>query len=716
MFSLLDRENRLCDGIRRRELLRIGGLNLAGASLAALLQQKPLAGGISGAGRDPMFGRAKNVIYLWLQGGPPQHETFDPKPDAPSEIRGPYRPISTNVPGIQFSELLPRISAMADKLAVVRSLATNDENHDVSGYWVLTGYKYPSGSARQIKPTDWPYFGSLVKMLRPSEELPAYSSVWLPDMMRLNDNVQPAGQTAGFLGKQWEPERFVCDPSAANFRVESLTAPEEVPAMRLARREDLLSQVERHFGAIERSSEFANYDRLTHAAFDVLTTGRARKAFALDQEPDKVRDRYGRTQWGQSVLLARRLIEAGVRLVHVNWCREPGDNAIDNPMWDTHSQNADRVKEVLCPQFDQTFTALIEDLEQRGLLNETLVVAIGEFGRTPKINRVGGRDHWGQVFSFAMAGAGIRGGQVYGSSDRQGAYPASQRLEPQDLTATLFHLLGINHQGTFPDRLGRPLSLTHGEPLYSLLGIPERSAENRSPIEPRAEYVEYDPAMLIDGEFLREVSPASLSEYPAERCWQGGPLADGKNSDRPVVRRSSIHGENGGERPTMELGWGLESGKGAGVLEAGESLMLIQKLSSPRVGKYECRLELSLQGPDHQCGERLKQQGLQSRLVIFGYQDLEKNPLNRREFVSVELSPACGRLEEDPMFSSWKATTFLRSQEGGANETSMGVGVGLFLENRSSKPIDLREGAMRWLVKRFTLEFTPRPRNELVME
>ncbi len=230
MFSLEDRPVRLCDGINRREWLRVGGLSVLGLSLPQLLggaarpaspaPAKPRLGeGLQGV----TFGRAKNVIFLWLQGGPPQHETFDPKPDAPAEVRGPFKAIATNVPGIRFCELLPRTARLADKLAVVRSLATDDNNHDVSGYWVLTGYPYGPGSARQIKPNDWPYFGSIVKMLRPSERLPALTSVWVPDVMRLNDNVTPAGQTAGFLGKMWEPERFVGDPSSVDYHIEGLS-------------------------------------------------------------------------------------------------------------------------------------------------------------------------------------------------------------------------------------------------------------------------------------------------------------------------------------------------------------------------------------------------------------------------------------------------------------------------------------------------------------
>ena len=422
--------------IPRREWLRVGGLSAVGLSLPTLLAARGATAATSSAvpafsgELGATFGRAKNVIFLWLQGGPPQHETFDPKPDAPLEIRGPFKPISTNVPGIQFSELLPRTSRYADRLAVVRSLSTRDDNHDVSGYWLLTGYPYLTGSARQIKPSDWPYFGSVVKMLKPSEKLPALTSVWIPDAMRLNDNVTPAGQTAGFLGAVWEPERFVGDPALPEYQIEGLRLPEGVQSVRMDQRREMLRQLEAQLHG-RSLSHVAAWDRLSQQAFDLVTSGEARAAFDLSREPDAVRDRYGRYTWGQSVLLARRLIEAGVRLVHVNWARDPGDNAVDNPLWDTHSLNADRLQDNLCPQFDPTFAALMDDLSERGLLDETLVVVIGEFGRTPKINVNGGRDHWGHVFSFAMAGAGIRGGQVIGASDRDGAYPASTPLTGQ---------------------------------------------------------------------------------------------------------------------------------------------------------------------------------------------------------------------------------------------------------------------------------------------
>ncbi|MFO1019661.1 MAG: DUF1501 domain-containing protein [Planctomycetales bacterium] len=713
MFVIQDRPNRLCDGISRRELLRIGGLNLGGLSLAGLLGADKLRA--ASPVHSPMFGRAKNILFLWLQGGPPQHETFDPKPDAPLEIRGPFKPISTNIPGIQFSELLPRTAAMADKLAIVRSMATDDNNHDISGYWLLTGYKYLGATARAIKPTDWPYFGSIVKMLKPSDTLPPFSSVWLPDIMRLNDNVQPAGQTAGFLGKQWEPERLICDPAAPNFRVESLSLQRDVPAMRFSRRESLLTQVERHFAHIDRSSLIGEYDRLQQEAFGLLTSGKARKAFALDEEPAQLRDRYGRTQWGQSVLLGRRLIEAGVRLVHVNWCREPGDNAIDNPMWDTHSQNEDRVKEVLCPQFDQSFTALLEDMDQRGLLQETLVVAIGEFGRTPKINKVGGRDHWGPVFSFALAGAGIAGGQVYGSSDKNGAYPASQRVEPPDFTATMFHLLGIPHESTFPDREGRPMHVTKGEPLYKLLGSQPATPERTMPGGDVAHAAVYDPAMLIDGSFESTAPLLPALELAPYRCWQvlAGSDANSPPALRVLKENDPRHSRTGQNH--IRIGWEFSDSTTPINLIVPPKTLLTQKLSSPRVGRYRFSAHVTLHGSTREYLEQYWLKHFTARLVLFGYRDLQKDPRDVREFASTLLTPTVYTVDESPRYQRFEATASLRSQEGGANETSNGIGVAVLIEPKTSRPFAVPSG-FAWLrIDDVDLDFNPRPRDESVM-
>ena len=451
----------------RRELLRIGGVGALGLTLPMLLQARAHSAS-SQSGLESSFGRAKNLIYLFLSGGPSQYETFDPKPTAPAEIRGVFQPISTAIPGVQFCELLPRISQMADKFALVRSMSTNDPNHESGGYWVHTGHKYIGPDMRALAPTDWPTLGSVIKMLKPSDKVP-FSTVMLPEPIVANPNVFLPGQNAGFLGRRWDPEIFRCDPSAQDFKIDGFVLPQDLSADRLAHRRSLLAQFDRQAQRISETVAVQGHDRLTQEALSLLTSGSARTAFALDQESPALRDRYGRGKWSQSVLLARRLIEAGVRMVFVNWPREPGDLSSPNPLWDTHAANNKRMKEVMCPQLDQGFTALLEDLEVRGLLDETLVVAVGEMGRTARFNAAGGRDHWGGVFSFVMAGAGISAGQVYGSSDRNGAYPLTGRVEPQDLTATILHLLGIGHEALFADRFGRPLRATEGEPIQALL-------------------------------------------------------------------------------------------------------------------------------------------------------------------------------------------------------------------------------------------------------
>ena len=450
--------------VDRRELLRVGGLALGGLSLADLVKASPQPAQLGAS-----FGRAKNVIFLYLCGGPPQHETFDPKPDAPVEIRGPFNPIQTNIPGIQFCELLPRTAAIADKLAVIRSMSTNDNIHSSSGHWVLTGYKYQGPNARTIQKSDWPFYGSIIKRYKPSEEMPGLSSVVIPDYVRQNENVTPAGQLGGLMGTQWAPEHFVGDPSRRDYKIEGFE-PIGVTLDRMKDRRSLQSKLEDRLRAVEGSKLLDTVNSYQQQAFELLTSGKARNAFNIQEEPEHVRDRYGRNRWGQCVLLARRLIESGARLVHVNWPREPGDNASDNPLWDTHAQNADRLEDVLCPIFDVGYTALIEDLDQRGLLDETLVVAIGEFGRTPKINPKGGRDHWGPVFSATLAGAGISGGQIYGASDSHGAYPVSDKVDPGHLTSTIFHLAGLDYLGTFTDPAGRELAFSKQPALLSLLG------------------------------------------------------------------------------------------------------------------------------------------------------------------------------------------------------------------------------------------------------
>lgn len=457
---------------RRRQFLQTGTSAWVASSLAQIVSGSTAAAQTAGpiTSRSPdhavSFGRAKRIIYLFLSGGPSQFETFDPKPEAPVEIRGSFKPISTNVPGIHLSELLPRTASIADRLAIVRSFATDDPNHESGGYWVNTGRKYLGPDMRALAASDWPTLGSIVKMLRPTESR-AFSVVMLPEPIVANPNVFLPGQNAGFLGRRWDPEILRCDPSAADFNIDSLTLPDQITERRLGSRKALL----REFAASQsiHTNAIDEFEQLRQEALSLLISGTASGAFAIEQESATLRDRYGRGKWGQSVLLARRLIEADVRMVFVNWPREPADLSAPNPLWDTHANNDARMKSVLCPQFDQGFTALIEDLETRGLLDETLVVAVGEMGRTPKFNASGGRDHWGNVFSFVLAGAGVRAGQVYGASDRDGAYPAQDRVTPPELTATILHLLGIHHEATFPDRTGRPMRVVEGEPITALI-------------------------------------------------------------------------------------------------------------------------------------------------------------------------------------------------------------------------------------------------------
>ncbi len=692
MLSLEDRDHVSGDAISRREWLRVGGLGALGLSLPQLLhagQTTPSASSRSPVNlRGAMFGRAKNVIFLWLQGGPPQHETFDPKPDAPVDIRGPFRPIATNVPGIRFSELLPRTAGYADKLAVVRSLHTNDDNHDVSGYWVLTGYPYGPGSARQIKPNDWPYFGSIVKMLKPSERMPALTSVWIPDMMRLNDNVTPAGQTAGFLGRVWEPERFVGDPASPAYRIEGLDPTGDLTPARLNRRRSLLGQIDTHLRNVERGGAIEAWDRLSQHAFDLVTSGAARSAFDLRREPDVVRDRYGRYSWGQSVLLGRRLIEAGVRLVHVNWVREPGDSAVDNPMWDTHAQNADRLQDCLCPQFDVTFTALLDDLQQRGLLDETLVVAIGEFGRTPRINRLGGRDHWGRVFSFALAGAGISGGQVLGASDRLGGDPALDAMRPHDLVATIYYLLGIDPQALFYDKNNRPHFISRGEPLHRLLGNVPATRERQQPEGDLAFVPPYDTRLLLDTDFrvgqLTPTTPPSRA-----RGWRASPI-------------DAAYGVRLADR-CVQMG-----ASGSVSVPQGTRIVLAQEIRNARGGQYSFTVQASGGGESREAFDRVFA-SLSCKLVLFRYANVNKDPAEAAILASADFRPTFG---DTP--TAFEVSRFLGSTVPGAN-FPIGNGLGVAVIVEKSTPGTLTVNSPVFLrLHSVDLTFNARPRDESV--
>ncbi len=452
---------RLCDGLTRREWLRVGSLGMLGLSLPNLVHAR--SNPVPGDGMGRAFGKAKSCILMCLLGGPPQHETWDPKPEAPDIVRGPFKPIATRVPGLQVGELMPRTAGLAEKCCVLRALSSRDNAHSSSGYYMLTGepHKPPQvENARPGAPNDYPSVGAIVKKLRPANrQMP--SVVTVPEHIWNDGNIPWPGQDAGWLGRQADPWLLMCDPTQPDFKINSLALPDEVPALRFDGRKSLLGAVNQHLDRLDRGITTGRYDDLSRQAFDLVRTPTARRAFDLSQEPAIMRDRYGHTRFGQSLLLARRLVEAGVAMVQVNWTRI--DKKLNQGGWDTHASNAQACKEFLMPIMDQAYSALLEDLSERGLLDQTLVVWMGEFGRTPKHNGAGGRDHWGHVYSAALAGGGVQGGRVIGASDRNGEQPKDGRVRPEDFTATIFHALGYAPDTEIHDTLGRPHPISRGE-------------------------------------------------------------------------------------------------------------------------------------------------------------------------------------------------------------------------------------------------------------
>ncbi|HEX8914993.1 MAG TPA: DUF1501 domain-containing protein [Humisphaera sp.] len=473
MFRLHDTPVRLCQGMTRREMLRAGGLGALGLGLDGLLRGRaasaaaeaaPSAGVLS----KPRGGKAKSVIVLFFLGGPPQHETWDPKPEAPAEIRGDFKAIESAVPGIRVGELMPKTAKLMKHIAVLRGCYTGDNAHSTSGYAICTGTSHlPLGQegAKPGAPNNFPNWGGVVRQIRKDAGgLPA--AVTLPEIAANDGGKTWPGQDAGFLGRGADPWLLDCDPSKPDFTVPDLAPAPGVSAERHAGRLSLLKRVDRAVAAAERGGVVEQFDAWQHKAFDLVSSSKARSAFDLSHEPDELRDRYGRTRFGQSALLARRLVEAGVSLVQVNWTRL--EKAPNNGHWDTHAKNSESLKNWLMPPMDQTYSTLLEDLASRGMLDETLVVWMGEFGRSPKVNAAGGRDHWGNVFSIALAGGGVKGGQVYGASDRHAAEPTAGRVGPADFTATLYHAMGIDPAAEVKDTSGRPLPVSRGTPVYAI--------------------------------------------------------------------------------------------------------------------------------------------------------------------------------------------------------------------------------------------------------
>jgi hypothetical protein len=451
-----------CGGDRligRRHVLQVGGLGLLGVTLPRLLESRAPC---ELAGLRP---KADACIILFLNGGPSHLDMWDLKPNAPDGIRGEFHPIATSLAGYQMSEHLPRVARHAHRATIVRSMHHGVNNsHAAAVYASLTGHdRGEVGGGTQ--PTDYPSPGSLISLFRPPSR-PVLPNVTLPYMTKEGAGGPPQpGFFGGFLGHARDPLFVLRDPNASDFGVPELTLQADISAERLAVRralyEELEHNVSKHFGGNSSRTMTAFQSR----AIDLLTSPETQRAFQLRQEPDHVRDGYGRNIYGQSVLLARRLIEAGTRVVTVSWAPDA------NATWDTHGSNFASLKGHLLPQFDAACSSLINDLEERGLLERTIVAAFGDFGRSPKINaNNAGRDHWNYCYSLMLVGGGFKQGSIYGASDRIGAFPASNALTPGDVVATMYHLLGIRHDGQVHDAFRRPYRIVpNGDVIDDLM-------------------------------------------------------------------------------------------------------------------------------------------------------------------------------------------------------------------------------------------------------
>jgi hypothetical protein len=433
-------------------VLQVGALGTLGLTLPAALRAEAQAG--------PRV-RAKSVIFLHQFGGVPQQDTFDMKPNAPAELRGEFKPIPSSLPGLSVCELLPRMSRVMDSMTVVRSVCHRAIAHNSAAYYSLTGHRPQADIvSATASASDFPAYGSVVSKLAPGHrQVPTFIS--LPWMIA--DGVfRTPGQFAGYLGKEHDPLFITKNPNDPNFSVDALTLPIEVPLERVSDRLVLRSGLAAHAQLNDSIAAVRGLDTYQQKALSLLTSSETQQAFDIHAEDPWLRDRYGRTSYGQSVLLARRLVEAGVRFVTVYY--SPGIVG-----WDTHQQNFKLLSEKLLPATEQTVPSLIEDLESRGLLDETLVVWTGEFGRTPKINKDAGRDHWPQCYTLLMAGGGLKRGFVYGASDSAAAYPKDDPCSPDDIAATMFYCLGIDPATELRNHVNQPIPASRGAPIMPLL-------------------------------------------------------------------------------------------------------------------------------------------------------------------------------------------------------------------------------------------------------
>jgi len=446
MFRLdADRPVEFCDGLRRRDFLHAGCLSFLGLGLPQVL-------GLQAQGAVDDDKKDVNCIHLMLVGGPSQLDTWDPKPNAPIEIRGPYKAIRTNVPGIEISENFPRMAKHADKYALIRSLYhTAAAVHDTGHQMMQTGRLFQGG-------IEYPNMGSvLAKLKGPKGDVPPH--VLMPRPIGNTGGNMPHGQNAGFLGKSFDPFVLNADPSDPNFKVPDMLPPDYLTALRVDRRRDWREMIDKSVSMFETSQDARLLDSTFHQAYTLMSSQKAREAFELHKEPQATREKYGMNRFGQSCLLARRLVEAGVRFVTINMF----ETVFDEITWDIHGSKPfspiSCYRDLVGPMFDMAYSSLLGELTERGLLSKTMVLATGEFGRTPKVNPAGGRDHWPQCWTILMAGGGIKGGQVIGSSDEIGSAPKDRPTTPAQVAATVFRGLGIDLATELPGAGNRPIPL-----------------------------------------------------------------------------------------------------------------------------------------------------------------------------------------------------------------------------------------------------------------
>lgn len=445
----------------RRQVLQAGALGMLGLGLTDLWQRAE--GANAPSARPPGFGKAKRCIFLFMWGGPSQLETFDLKPDAPTEVRGSFKPISTNVPGLAIGEYFTRLSQQMDKVAVIRSLCHDDPAHLSTGHLALTGHYAPVIRSDDTPPSerDSPHVGSVLAKLRgASGSLPPFVTMpWKAFHPAAPGGTAP-GQHGGWLGSNYDPLLLTGDPNDRNWKIPALGLLDGLSAERLSSRHELLKSLDGQRAALDNASSMSGKQE---RALGLLASPEVRQAFDLSREPAAVRDRYGRNIHGQCVLLARRLVEHGVPLVSVNWHND------GKTFWDTHGDNFNRLKKDLIPPADRALAALLGDLQERGLLDETIVAWVGEFGRKPQIStKNSGREHWPYCYNGLLAGGGIAGGAVYGASDKIAAYPSEHPVSPQDYAATLLHALGVSADTVLHDRSGRPHHVYGGKPIEAL--------------------------------------------------------------------------------------------------------------------------------------------------------------------------------------------------------------------------------------------------------